>query len=454
MGECFKMIQTIKGTRFNISLFTILSIFTLTFFIYNDFEIRMVVGYSVLMLFLLLYIAHSKRLLLTATKRNLLTLAVIISILIVSPYSRTDSDTIYIALSLNLCTLCAVLYKPNAKEISKTLNLIVVCASFLAGYVILIYLWPDFYWKFIKPILSSDSQRVIDNLLADGYGIAIGGNVVLIDYILMMGFLISLSTLLVEKKGIKGYRVYVISSVICFVSIVLENRKSELLAAIITIIFLVISKTNFVSKKQYLSNIKRLIIAILLISVILVFLAFSGYLERYLIFFGRIIKNLSNDESKLKVDISSGRLKLWGIALDLFISSPIIGIGWGRFSEHISGTYNVLNAGQLNNVHNNYLQLLCETGIIGFILVATPIFSLYYRTIKRAKSLKQYPKEANFIRIMNSTSLGLQLFFLLVSFLDPCWYKMVFWCFYTIAIILSDSASIMERKFYYEFKTD
>lgn len=62
------------------------------------------------------------------------------------------------------------------------------------------------------------------------------------------------------------------------------------------------------------------------------------------------------------------RLVLWGIALDFFRQSPVLGVGWGNFVE-LYGSYaegiSWLPAGQFA-AHNLYLQLLAETGLAGF----------------------------------------------------------------------------------------
>ncbi len=62
-------------------------------------------------------------------------------------------------------------------------------------------------------------------------------------------------------------------------------------------------------------------------------------------------------------DISSLRLSLYVWAIRLFRRNPLIGIGWGDYRTTVIG--NVSRFKDLDT-HNIYLQLLCETGIIGF----------------------------------------------------------------------------------------
>ncbi len=69
------------------------------------------------------------------------------------------------------------------------------------------------------------------------------------------------------------------------------------------------------------------------------------------------------------------RLVLWSTALDLFAHSPIAGIGWGNFPTVYGSYINIswIPAG-IYNVHNIYLQLLSETGILGFVAFLWLVF--------------------------------------------------------------------------------
>jgi O-antigen ligase len=76
------------------------------------------------------------------------------------------------------------------------------------------------------------------------------------------------------------------------------------------------------------------------------------------------------------------RLVLWGIAWNFFTGSPLLGVGWGNFAA-LYGSYvtdiSFIPAGQFQ-VHNIYLQLLAETGLVGF----GAFFLLVFRTVQQA----------------------------------------------------------------------
>lgn len=71
------------------------------------------------------------------------------------------------------------------------------------------------------------------------------------------------------------------------------------------------------------------------------------------------------------------RLQLWSDAWRMFLGAPILGSGWGQFSWHHflgqASTGPGAAPGLFNNAHNLALQLLAETGIVGFLVVIGPI---------------------------------------------------------------------------------
>jgi O-antigen ligase len=69
----------------------------------------------------------------------------------------------------------------------------------------------------------------------------------------------------------------------------------------------------------------------------------------------------------------AARLELWGDAWRMFLAAPILGSGWGQFSWHHflnHASTGASAAPQLfNHAHNLALQLLAETGVVGFVIV-------------------------------------------------------------------------------------
>lgn len=84
-----------------------------------------------------------------------------------------------------------------------------------------------------------------------------------------------------------------------------------------------------------------------------------------------VFERLSIDRSKDLAMIDRANLR--SAALKLFYGSPILGIGWRGFMR---GGY--FSDG---DVHNVFIQLLCETGIIGCVIYCTFFFTTYIKTV-------------------------------------------------------------------------
>lgn len=102
------------------------------------------------------------------------------------------------------------------------------------------------------------------------------------------------------------------------------------------------------------------------------------------------LKRISNTIDDVKIgatdDWTSGRQYLWNIAMNAWREHPILGIGVGNFP-----TYSKMGT----DVHNTYLQVLCEQGIIAFVFYVFGIVYCLVRTMhsygkKHIESLKPY----------------------------------------------------------------
>ena len=169
----------------------------------------------------------------------------------------------------------------------------------------------------------------------------------------------------------------------------------------------------------------------------LIYLAQAGffvkYLYRYVSFFNRLTYNIGSTEKQL--DLTSERNVLWSLAFRLFLQHPVLGIGWGHFHDNLPEELS-----HLDNVHNNYLQLLCETGIVGFLLVMVPLILVFIETIRLIRINRRKTNREPLVMALNIASFGMQIFFFVLSFLDPCIYKMLFWAIYAIAVMMADSS--------------
>ncbi|NNF00566.1 MAG: O-antigen ligase family protein [Pyrinomonadaceae bacterium] len=78
-------------------------------------------------------------------------------------------------------------------------------------------------------------------------------------------------------------------------------------------------------------------------------------------------------------DFSSGRLHFWSVALQIFKDYPILGSGLESFGVAFTQYDSWNGALRVEQAHNDYLQTLSDSGIVGFICVVSFIFLLFKR---------------------------------------------------------------------------
>jgi O-antigen ligase len=121
---------------------------------------------------------------------------------------------------------------------------------------------------------------------------------------------------------------------------------------------------------------------------------------------------------------SSGRSDLWRVGWQVFASHPLAGVGIGNF-EVVESHY-TLRPGAISRigylvdvphlVHNTYLQLLAETGIIGlglYLLVLVFCVRATWSAIHRFESIG-WRREADLARavLMGIVGMSVALFFI------------------------------------------
>jgi O-antigen ligase len=137
---------------------------------------------------------------------------------------------------------------------------------------------------------------------------------------------------------------------------------------------------------------------------------------------------------------------MWKLAINNFKKSPLFGIGWFGYKYQ----YNIMlfdpsrraeRYGYLNS-HNVYLQLLCETGILGFGLIIWGGINIFKETFNL---LDEEIIDGYNIKEILFFSLIMQLFFWLYSLTGNCLYDTMF-SFYTFASGLMMGCIISKSK--------
>jgi O-antigen ligase len=81
------------------------------------------------------------------------------------------------------------------------------------------------------------------------------------------------------------------------------------------------------------------------------------------------------------------RLDIWRGAVALWLQFPWFGIGLGTFGDLSPATQSALVPGRIENVHNDPLELLVESGVVGTVLVMLLLGAFAVRTLRQMLAL-------------------------------------------------------------------
>lgn len=179
-----------------------------------------------------------------------------------------------------------------------------------------------------------------------------------------------LSVYRIQTRGIKLWNLLLIPAVVLIAA--LGSRKALILVVLgVSLLYL----TNDVgSKKQIWLKILRAILVIVIIFLVLRLIAvsslFSGLNNRMQGFYALITGEGQVDHS------SWVRQQMIELGWKQFLRTPIIGIGMGN-ARIMTGIL-----GYDSYLHNNYIELLADGGVIGFFLYYGMYIYLVHRLIK------------------------------------------------------------------------
>lgn len=85
-------------------------------------------------------------------------------------------------------------------------------------------------------------------------------------------------------------------------------------------------------------------------------------------------------------DVTTGRSHFWSVALQIFFAHPIIGAGFDAFGVAFTRYDTWSGAFRIEQAHNDYLQILADSGVLGFACIAAFIFLLFRQGIQTIKT--------------------------------------------------------------------
>ena len=430
--------QTNRQRRADLSghLVLLLAIFTCTFFYYRDFGARMLYGYLALGLFFALHLLDRLRrdepLGQTPITLAAAALALVVLLQFLRPDARRDEDTLSYLISMLICIAYVLAAPARDRSVLLAGKTMYWSSVAMAAFVVVFTFLPELFLSLVYPHLSTIAQSYYDFFAPLGYGVSLG-TYSYTDYVLFLGMAVCCADLAVKPRTNRRITVNALTLALLLLAMVVLGRRGELLAALVAIGALVLALCS--RKKRRIILIAGTLCAaagVALMLALLPYLRHVPVLARYVETVEQILSG---------TDYTSGRGILLAMGWAGFVSKPLFGLGWGQYLQ-LSAQIGMCDSdgNLIEDCHNIYLQFLCETGILGAVLLLIPIFYLLITTCRLLRAAKAMEDKTT-LRFVCFSFL-LQLFLLTLGLYDPSFQKIVFWCFYALALIFANAAMI------------
>lgn len=231
------------------------------------------------------------------------------------------------------------------------------------------------------------------------------------------------------KAAEKKRKLYFGLGIITIIALLLTTKRAHLLFGIATLIVVY----YIVNPNKRLQKSFKLMMGAVVALIGLNFL--MDYIPDIANVFDRLQTTGTDNASLL-------RLLMWERAQSIFAQHPILGIGWYGF-RYKSGLSAM--TGATAGCHNIYLELLCETGIVGFCIFIVAMGSSLVLTVKNINCVHDTENgELKRMKWALAVSLAIQCFVILYGLTGNPIYDSTF-CFYAVAVAINTSFSMNMR---------
>lgn len=229
------------------------------------------------------------------------------------------------------------------------------------------------------------------------------------------------------KKKTKKY--ILVLAVLSAVALLLTAKRAHLLFGVATVVLTYYSVSLGNKSVRTLRLMLIAVAALLALSIAIEYVPqLSATFERF--------QSAGEDTASTK------RFEMWAYAFDMFKENPLFGIGWSGFGYRMADTYLALESS--SGAHNSYIQILCETGLVGFGFFIAAIGSSFVNTFKNIKTVS---KNAELVKYKNAlvASFAMQVFTLALAFTDNAMRDRTFH-FYAVAVAINLAFTVYIRQ--------
>lgn len=314
---------------------------------------------------------------------------------------------------------CFWLSRKNLSWISLFLKFTKLICLFYAFMTIILKFTPHIYTNYVVRLFPHNRERLI-KWYNHGWMPGLTNHYSTNAMLIAVGTLIVFAECLLNKENRKDRNKNYLYFFVFIIALLLTGKRAHLLFVLLSGLLLYYFAS---SKKLELRWFKILIALVLLVAVIIVIYKFVPSLSVVLV---RLQESLGSD------DITNNRTRWWKVAVEYFKKYPVLGIGWGQFFDLCEK-----ETGYAAYTHNVYLQLLCETGIVGFAIYFSWMVVSFFKTLGFFKWYRNHKEIfGGKIYAMIGFSLCYQAFFLMYCFTgNPLYDKETFIPYFISCII-------------------
>ncbi|MDR0914916.1 MAG: O-antigen ligase family protein [Oscillospiraceae bacterium] len=283
---------------------------------------------------------------------------------------------------LRYCVLVIVVivlkYDESLMEIA--IKFVILFGAMHVFFTLWFYFDKNFYLSYIYPTFTTlQKQHLYDQVVYNGYATGLA------DHYSANGINISLAACVFYvcffKTTKKVQKVAIaLGFAVALVTLFMTGKRGALVFALAAMLF-----TYVICNKDALNNKIIKLLLIVATSGVVVYLM-SFYIPSIGATIERILQTIGMGQ-EVESDVSNGRFELYTYAWNMFLQNPILGIGWREYTNDVSIYYHDDSA--LRDAHNVFLQLLCETGIVGFLVFVTLFVSAFVLTVYVIRQIKR-----------------------------------------------------------------
>lgn len=314
-------------------------------------------------------------------------------------------------------------------EYKAVIKLLLIIGIVNAILVVLHYLLKSSFNDYYFPLLNETANNTAQLYTRYGYYFGLLYNPHESAGLIAIGMSAILLWNIIKKKNIK---ILYIISVLLIVPLLQTGKKAVFICSILAIVLTILS--IYGSRKQWLRG------SIMLLTFLLLAFVFINYalrhpevpfLNRFNIFFQSVIARDTMD---------SGRFLMYERALSEWRQHRLFGIGWRHFNALTVAKFGMT---QNHEVNCDYLQWLCETGVVGFMLSIFPVGVTFYRSIYISRNLRKYSNYGDLWVII--VACFIQTFTILYAFVEIPFFDLILFTVYMISCAIINSAYARRR---------